>query len=244
MTIVVEVSWCPRRLADGREKPGGGTPRRRTPPRRPSRYAGRQRASRRAPRSPIAREWATRAPSAATSASPRGPVPFAVIRRAPSASKAIVELEAVGGRGVGEAIEPLDGDGGAVEGVVEAELEELALAARCDRDRRARARRAPGCSLTSAKVGLATCRSGGTPAPRARPWTNVVFPAPSGPTSATTSPARSARPRRSPRACMPSAVSARTTSEGSRRLELDLLEVDEIGERLEALADLRRGRAA
>ena len=38
------------------------------------------------------------------------------------------QLEPVGGRGVGEAVEPLDGDGRAIEGVVEPELLELGAA--------------------------------------------------------------------------------------------------------------------
>src|SRR5436309_12318149 len=103
----------------------------------------------------------------------------------------------------------------------------------------------PGCSLTSAKVGLATWRSAGTSTPRATPCTNVVLPAPSGPTSASTSPTASARPSRSPIACRSAAVVAvRVSASGiagqtsGDRSDLDLLEVDQISEGGEALANL------
>ena len=54
------------------------------------------------------------------------------------------DLQALGGRGVGEAVEPFDGDGGAIEGVGQAQLRQLALVARCGRDPREPAARAPG----------------------------------------------------------------------------------------------------
>src|SRR5260370_28572387 len=62
----------------------------------------------------------------------------------------------------------------------------------------------------STKVGLVACTV--TPRPRASPWMKQVFPAPSSPTSATTSPGPSVWPSRSPAAAVSSGLRLRISA--------------------------------
>src|SRR5262245_35220065 len=71
-----------------------------------------------------------------------------------------------------------------------------------------------GYSPISVNVGLVTESDGSTPSPRATPCTKQVFPAPSGPRSATTSPGRSSVPSRSPQRCVAAASGERTQIRG------------------------------